>query len=229
MRGARKSRLGCRRIANIAVEDDIREVLAGARRSNLNRVERLRDRRQCLVGERDRLGRIFRLRHALRDDAGDDLADMADFRPNDRLVLRPQDRRSIPVLDADIGRMRVRDMRQRVETVGLYILGRQHRQHPGHRARLRRIDAAHPGMRVRRAHHDRIGLARQIDIVAIAAAPGQQAQIFAPPDRLPDPCACCRTVHRSSELRCHCEERSDEAIPFRLALIHGEIASLRSQ
>jgi len=169
------------------------------------------------------------LRHALRDDAGDDLADMADFRPNDRLVLRPQDRRSIPVLDADIGRMRVRDMRQRVETVGLYILGRQHRQHPGHRARLRRIGAAHPGMRVRRAHHDRIGLARQIDIVAIAAAPGQQAQIFAPPDRLPDPCACCRTVHQSSELRCHCEGRSDEAIPFRLALIHGEIASLRSQ
>src|ERR1043166_4249369 len=55
-------------------------------------------------------------------------------------------------------------------------------------------------MCVWRAHHDRVGLAGQVEIVAIAATAGQEAQILAPPDRLPDPGTCRRSVHQPSLL-----------------------------
>jgi hypothetical protein len=137
---------------------------------------------------------------ARRDHYRDDLADMADFRPDDRLVFWHDGRRAVAVLDLDVGGVAVADMRQRPQPVGFDILGRQYREHPGHRACCRGIDRAHPGMRVRRSHHDRVGLAGQVDIVAVAALPGQEALILAPPYRLPDPgladLADRRSVHR---------------------------------
>jgi hypothetical protein len=45
MRGAREGRFGRDRVADIAVEDDVREVLAHPRRARFGRGERMRDRR----------------------------------------------------------------------------------------------------------------------------------------------------------------------------------------
>src|SRR6266446_1147636 len=53
-------------------------------------------------------------------------------------------------------------------------------------------------MRVRRAHHHRIGLAGQADIVAIAPVAGQEAQILAAPDRLSNARSGRRSVHQAS-------------------------------
>ena len=41
-------------------------------------------------------------------------------------------------------------------------------------------------MRMRRAQHDRMGLPRPDDVVEIAAAPGQEAAVLDPADRLAD-------------------------------------------
>ena len=41
-------------------------------------------------------------------------------------------------------------------------------------------------MRVRRAHHHRVGLARQAHVVGVAASAGDEAQVLLAPHRLAD-------------------------------------------
>ena len=72
----------------------------------------------------------------------------------------------------------------RAETVGQVIGAGQNRQHSWHRDRFRRLDCAEPGMRVRRPDHEGICLARQIEIVAVAALAGQEPPVFEAPYRL---------------------------------------------
>ena len=48
------------------------------------------------------------------------------------------------------------------------------------------VDALDARMGVRRHHHDAVALARQGDIVDIAAAPGDEALVLDPADRLAD-------------------------------------------
>ena len=64
----------------------------------------------------------------------------------------------------------------------------EHREHARHGARLRRIDRADARVRVRRAHHGRVGLAGKIEIVAVAAASSDEPQIFLAANRVSDTC-----------------------------------------
>ncbi len=162
-------------------------VAPRARRVGLGGDEAVRDRRQHLVIDRDQLGGVLCRGETRRDDCGDDLADMAHFRPDDRRLLRADDRRAVLVLDADVGRVAVGDVGQRVEPVRQHVLGGQNGEDARHRPRRRRLDPPDQRMRMRRAHHHRIGLAGQVNIVAIAPVAGEEAQILPPPDRLPDP------------------------------------------
>ena len=52
-------------------------------------------------------------------------------------------------------------------------------------------------MRMRRHHHDAVALARQGDVVDIAAAPGDEALVLDPADRLADAELVDGHIHRS--------------------------------
>ena len=60
------------------------------------------------------------------------------------------------------------------------------REHPRHRARGGRVDAADDPMRVMAAHHHRIGLARQAHVVGIMPLAAQQHRVFRARHRLAD-------------------------------------------
>src|SRR5580700_8609765 len=74
------------------------------------------------------------------------------------------------------------------EAVGERVLAGKHREHAGHGARRRDVDGADQRMGMRRAHRGAIGLARQIDVVAVIAAAGDEACVFLAAYRLSDAC-----------------------------------------
>src|SRR5579859_5882647 len=82
--------------------------------------------------------------------------------------------------------MAVGDVRQRAEPIFADFDGSQHREHAGRRLGRRRLKPADQRMSMRRADENRMGLAGQIEIVAVAAASGDEPQILPPPYRLTD-------------------------------------------
>src|SRR6202050_5022475 len=62
------------------------------------------------------------------------------------------------------------------------------REPAGHGARRRGVDRADQRVGMRRAHRGAIGLARQIEVVAVAAAAGDEARVFLAAYRLSDAC-----------------------------------------
>ena len=71
------------------------------------------------------------------------------------------------------------------------LLGRgigagQHAEHAGRGLRLRGIDAPDARMRVRRMTSDAVALVRQVDVVDIATAAGEEALVLDPAHRLTD-------------------------------------------
>jgi hypothetical protein len=61
------------------------------------------------------------------------------------------------------------------QTVGRRVLARQHCDDPWERKCPSRLDGADASMRMRRAHHMRMDLARHVDVVAKAAGAGNEA------------------------------------------------------
>ena len=82
--------------------------------------------------------------------------------------------------------LRQRIVRNGGEPVGAAIGAGEHAEHARHRLGARRIDAENARMRMRRAHHHRIGLALEAEIVAEAAASGGEPLVFLAGDRLAD-------------------------------------------
>ena len=72
------------------------------------------------------------------------------------------------------------------ELVGGAIGAGEHAEHAGHRLRPRGIDRDNARMRIRRAHHHRIGLAVETEIVGEAALAGDQPLILLARHRLAD-------------------------------------------
>src|ERR671930_1600240 len=79
-----------------------------------------------------------------------------------------------------------------------------------HVERSARIDAFDPRMRVRRHHHRAVQHARQLDVVDVARAAGEEALVLDAADRLADTVS----VHRSLAAR-----RAPSAIAWNLAQI----------
>ena len=107
------------------------------------------DARQRLVVDLDQRGRLGGDRGRQRGDAGDDVALPADA------LLREQP----PVLDhaavADVGHVGVRE----------------HGEHAGQRARLRRVDPRDPGVRVVGVAELRVDLAGHVEVGGVAPGP----------------------------------------------------------
>src|ERR1700676_88399 len=67
-----------------------------------------------------------------------------------------------------------------------HIVAREDRHHAGRRLGLAAVDAADPGMRVRRAQKIGPGLAVLADIVGEASGTGEKAVVLLAANRLPD-------------------------------------------
>src|SRR3989441_11716365 len=75
-------------------------------------------------------------------------------------------------------------MRDRPEAIGRGVLAGQHRDHARYLHGAGAVDAPEACVGVRRAHHARVGLARQVEVVAVATLAGDEAQVFPSPNRL---------------------------------------------
>ena len=105
-------------------------------------------------------------------DRGDRLADMPDLVRRQRVVDRGQHRRAVAIVH-HLAR------RQRADAALRQIGRGVDREHAGHRARRRGVDAADDAVRDMAAHHHRISLAGQADIVGVMPLAAQQHRVFA--------------------------------------------------
>ena len=157
-------------VAIVIVERDIvRHVIPDLRRAGFRRVARGHHRRQRLDVERDRFGRVLGLRDRLGDHAGDRVADVTHFVAGERRPRRIADRRAIAALERQIAFE---------PAIGGKIGRGQDREHARHGLGGGGVDAADDAMRVAAAHHHRIGLARPVDVVGVAALAAHQRRIL---------------------------------------------------
>ena len=82
--------------------------------------------------------------------------------------------RRVGLAERDIWWSDERPMWDRLEAVGERVGACEHGDDPGQRHGGGGVDGSNARMRMRRAHHDRIGLAGKVEIVAEMALPGQQ-------------------------------------------------------
>ena len=180
MRRARKRGIDLFRIAEMEIEPDIaRHVVVKDRRIGSVGLGRFGDRRQRIDVDRYRFGGVLGLRLRLGDDRGDRFADMPDLIRRQHIMRRRQHRLAVAAVH-DLAR------RQRPDPALRQILGGIDREHPRHRARRRGVDAADDAVRHMAAHHHRIGLAGEVDVVGVMALAAQQHRVFGARHRLPD-------------------------------------------
>ena len=92
-------------------------------------------------------------------------------------------------------------VRNRFQPVCLHVSTGQDRQYAWGGAGRCGLDAMNASVRVRRSQHDSMGLAGYVDIVAVASASGQQAQIFLASNRLTNPRARGTVQHSTLPMR----------------------------
>ena len=112
------------------------------------------------------------------DDEGDALADRAHLVDGEDRA-----RRAKALRPAHVFRHR---RRQRAEPVGLDVGAGEHGEHAVGGLGLAGVDPFDAGMGVRRHDHDAVALMRQVEVVDIAAAAGDEARILDPRHGLAD-------------------------------------------
>ena len=190
VRGAGKGRVGGGAIAHVGVDADVGVLfLPHARRARACRVGCGGDHGQWLVDDPHPFRCVARERTRLRDDHGDGLADEAHLVRGQREMRRDEDLRAVAVGEEDVRRARrERPVRDGFQTVAQRVGAGEHGEHAGERERLRGVDRDDARVRVRRAQHGGPGLAGEVDVVAEAAAAGEQARVLLARDRLADAC-----------------------------------------
>ena len=167
-------------VAVVEIEPDIsRHVVVKKRGGGGRRLARLGHRRQRVDLDDDGFGGVLGGGDGLGDHRGDGLADMPHLAGGERIAGRAQHRRAVAIVH-DLAR------RQRADPARRQIGRGVDRQHVGHRARRRGLDAADHAVGIVAAHHHRIGLARQADIVGVTPFAAQQYRVFGARDRLAD-------------------------------------------
>ncbi len=188
MVGDGKGARGRRGIAKRRVDQHIvRHLVPHHRRALSQRLPDLRDPRQFLVFDDDRLGAVLRLRRGFADDDRHRLADMAHPVRRQQHLRTDKDRAATGTGQFHVvAGLRHRVVRDRRQSVGGAILAGRDAEHARHRRRRPRIDPRDPRMRVWRAHDGGIGLPRQSEIVAEPAMAGQEPLILLASQRLAD-------------------------------------------
>ncbi len=132
-----------------------------------------------LIVDRDQLGRIARGGEALRHHHRDRVADMPHPVARDRRMRR--DHRGRPVAVGDGAQAR-----DRADPVAGEIFAGKDGEDPRRGNGGGGVNRADARMRMRRAQHEGIGLARTVEVVEVIAATGNKAPILDAPDRLTD-------------------------------------------
>jgi hypothetical protein len=186
--GARERRLRASDVAHVGIDADVGGLVVEPRRIGRDRGGGGDHRRQRPVVDRNAFGGVARRGHAFGHHHGDLLPDIAHAVGGKERLRRVAVRGSVAVGQRDVGRRLHRDrhVRHVLEPVGRHVGAGQHGEHARHGARRRRVNAGDARMRVRGAHEHRIGLSGQVDVVAVAAAAGEQAPVFLAVQRLAD-------------------------------------------
>jgi hypothetical protein len=185
MGGAGKGGIGRCSVAEFGIKADIRSRgIVNTRRILPRRRNRLDDCGQGFVIDFDALGAVFSRVHRFGDDHRDYLPDKTRFIGRQWEVRRLEWRSTAAVVQLCLRRMRrPRLVRNGFEAIGEEIGAGEHRQHAGERQGFFLGDGADHGVRMRRAHHDRVDLARQVFVGGVAAGAAHQAEVFAPAHR----------------------------------------------
>ncbi len=152
--------------------DIVRRLVPDRRRARFDGVFHGDDGRKLLVLDLDQFGGVACLRQRFGDDERDTVADRAhppaaEDRAHGAKAFRP----------AHVLR---HHRNEAAEPVRLDVGAGQYGQHAGGCLRPGSVDAFDEGVRVRRHHHDTVTLSREIDVVHVAAAAGDEAGIFQP-------------------------------------------------
>ena len=159
-------------IAGRTVVPHLRCALAGG-------VLHAHHRRQRLVVDLDQLGGVARLAECLGHHEGDTVADEAHLLGGEQRLER-----AMALRGAEILRHQVR--REGAEMLGRGIGPGQHGEDAGRGLRLRGIDAADACVGVRRIDERPVALVRQVDVVDIATAAGEEPLVLHSTHRLTD-------------------------------------------
>jgi hypothetical protein len=165
--GAREGLIGGGAIALAPMAHQVaRHVVMHQRRARCQRLLRRDDRRQHLVIDHQRFGRVARLVERVGHDHGHDIADMA------HLADRHRQMRWLAVTVAG-GILDFADGGQMSQPVGRGVFSRVDRRDTGRGQRRRFVDAGEAGVRMGRAHEQHgQGIARR-GVLGITAAAGQ--------------------------------------------------------
>ncbi len=179
MLGVGESRVGRLLVAHHQRERDIVGRLVPYRRcAGFDRILDSDDRRQRLVFDFEQLGRVPCLQQRFRHDERDAVADGAHLVGFEDRAQRAKTLRTAHVFRH--GR------RQAAELVGDDIGAGEHGECARGGLGLRSVHALDAGVGVRRHNDDAVALARQLDVVNIAAAAGDEAGVLDPGHGLTD-------------------------------------------
>ena len=179
MLGTGERRVGRILVAHHQGEGDIvRRLVPDHRRAGLHRVFDRDRRRQRLVIDFDQLGGIARLLDRFGNHEGDALADRAHFVGDQDRPQRAKALRAAHVFGHRRG--------EAAELVGNDIGAGQNGEHAVGGLGLGGVDALDARVRMRRHHHHAVALVRQVDVVDIAAAAGDEAWVLDPGHWLTD-------------------------------------------
>ena len=198
MIGGGEGALGRLRIAEAGVDQHVVRHLVPHRRG-AGRMRRVGvgDEGKLLVFDLDRFRGIERLRPGLGHDHRDRLADMARLVGRERHVRADEDLAAAGAGELHVEfRLRHRRVRNGLEAVGAAVGAGEDAEHARHGARLLGVDAQDAGMRIGRAHHRRIGLPRQAEVVAEPAPAGGEAEVLLAAQRLSDGAAPSQSLPR---------------------------------
>ena len=165
-------------IAVVIVERDVVwHIIIELRRAGFCPVACERDRGQGIDIDHHGFGRVLRLQQGFRDHADDRIADEPHLAFGERAADRLLHLGAVAVLerhDAFEG------------AVGFHVVGGVDAENARHRSHAVRVDALDHAMCVRGAHHHGVSLARQVDVVGIAAVALHQHRVLGARYRLAD-------------------------------------------
>jgi hypothetical protein len=185
VRGAGERRLDVAGVALPLERHVARPIVPDAGRIHGERLLEADRRRPRLVVDADQRGRVVGLARRVGDDEHDRLSGVARRLPGEGKLVRIGGHRPIGASDVEGRRARVRGNRPGDFT--LDVDRRQHQPDSRRGARRGRVDGPDARVRVGRAHHHRVELPGQRDVVGEARCAGQEARILLALPRRADP------------------------------------------
>ena len=165
MRGRCHRRVDRRLVAALETVGEVAgRFVPQQRRAKLQRGRRIDHRGQDPVIDRDQLGGVAGDIPGLGDDERHRIADMTHAAARQCMARRHDDRSD----RRDLG-----DAGQRADALGGKIGGGEDAMHTWQRSRRGRIEPGNLGVAVRRAQHDRMQLARRVNVLRAISVPGR--------------------------------------------------------